>query len=320
MGPISSRRTRGVLVACILMTLGAGWHGAARGSEPKAAIARLPIAGSRLDESHTGVLGLRRSREAKAGSQASIPIRSEVVCSGVLLAPNLVLTARHCIADIMPGPVLCGRSPLGRAIEAHRVTVSNEVVLSEEGDWYGVSQVFVPPEGSDTCGFDIALLLLDQNVPATVATPAVPNLDQGVRRGDRFSALGYGTLGSDAWPKVRTAIVDREVSCSGNQCGPIVADSEFMGIAGPCRGDSGGPALDGGERVIGALSRGSDPCDTPIYVSVFAFRDFISEVAVVAAQRGGYPPPFWLTQRMTLSRSALPTASASRAAPKPAAQ
>lgn len=313
-GPISSRRRCGVLVACILITLGAGWQGAARGSEPQAAVARLPIAGSRLDEIHTGVLGLRRSRQAKAGLEGSI--RSEVVCSGVLLAPNLVLTARHCIADTMPGPVLCGRSPLGREIEVHRVMVSNDVLLSEEGVWYGVSRVFLSPEGSDACGFDIALLLLDQNVPATVATPAVPNLDQGVRRGDRFSALGYGALRSDAGPKVRTAIVDREVSCSGNQCGPVVADSEFMGTAGPCRGDSGGPALDADDRVIGALSRGSDPCDTPIYVSLFAFRDFISEVTMIAAQRGEYPPPFWLTQRMTLLRSALPTDSASRAAPK----
>jgi MYXO-CTERM domain-containing protein len=44
---------------------------------------------------------------------------------------------------------------------------------------------------------------------------------------------------------------------------------------------------------MGVVSRGSDPCETPIYGSVASFRDFIVETAFDAAAVGGYPAPFW---------------------------
>ena len=103
------------------------------------------------------------------------------MCSGVLLAPNLVLTVRYRIADVTPGPVLCGKSPLGPEISAHYVTISNEVVLREESGWARVSVLFAPATGRDAYGFDIALLLIEQNMSAAMATPAVPNLDQKVK-------------------------------------------------------------------------------------------------------------------------------------------
>ena len=58
-------------------------------------------------------------------------------------------------------------------------------------------------------------------------------------------------------------------------------------------GTPGGPALDLDRRVIGVLSRGSDPCETPVYGAVAGFRDWIMETALAAAETGGYAPPFW---------------------------
>ena len=66
-----------------------------------------------------------------------------------------------------------------------------------------------------------------------------------------------------------------------------------MGQEGVCSGDSGGPALDLERRVIGVLSRGSDPCGTPVYGAVAGFSDWMTATAIAAADAGGYDPPFW---------------------------
>jgi MYXO-CTERM domain-containing protein len=47
------------------------------------------------------------------------------------------------------------------------------------------------------------------------------------------------------------------------------------------------------DKVIGVVSRGSQGCDTPIYGSVTAWKDWITSIALEAAQKGGYEPPFW---------------------------
>jgi hypothetical protein len=72
-----------------------------------------------------------------------------------------------------------------------------------------------------------------------------------------------------------------------------VAPTEFMGQAGICSGDSGGPALDAAGKIIGIVSRGSNPCATPIYSEVAPWRDFITRTVIEAADNAGYRAPFW---------------------------
>jgi hypothetical protein len=70
-------------------------------------------------------------------------------------------------------------------------------------------------------------------------------------------------------------------------------DGEFAGLEGVCRGDSGGPALDESGQLLGALSRGSAGCESPVYTGVFAFQEWLVEQAERASQAGGTRLPEW---------------------------
>jgi hypothetical protein len=154
--------------------------------------------------------------------------------------------------------------------------------------------VSVPAEGNDTCGFDLALVTLAANVAGDVARPAVPRIDRPAVSGESYVAVGYGVddLGNSTAGRMR--LEGLAVGCTAGCNGFGLTDTEFMGEAGVCSGDSGGPALDTSGKLIGVLSRGSDPCETPVYGGVAGFRDWIMQTALAAAETGGYEPPFWV--------------------------
>src|SRR5690606_11350585 len=85
---------------------------------------------------------------------------SGLVCTGTLVAPNVVMTARHCIEEGNPG---CDDSFTG---VAKYVSVS----VTTDGGTYSVASTRVP-SGSRPCGDDLALLVLSSPVPATDGSP-----------------------------------------------------------------------------------------------------------------------------------------------------
>jgi hypothetical protein len=141
----------------------------------------------------------------------------------------------------------------------------------------------------------MALVILESNVASVVATPAIPRIDRVAESGEPYTAIGYGLNAEGESNDGRMSRTDLEVRCTAGACGRQyqVVPNEFLGETGVCSGDSGGPALDADGKVIGVVSRGTDPCETPIYGSVASFRDFIVETAFDAAAAGGYPAPFW---------------------------
>jgi MYXO-CTERM domain-containing protein len=157
--------------------------------------------------------------------------------------------------------------------------------------------VSVPPNGNDTCGFDLSLVTLAENVPREVARPAIPRIDLRPLAGETYVAVGYGVDAQGDSTSGRMQLDGLVVQCAAERCaaGFGVAETEFLGASGVCNGDSGGQALDVEGRVIGVLSRGSDPCETPVYGGVEGFRDWIMETAIAAAAAGGYEPPLWAT-------------------------
>ena len=241
------------------------------------------IAGGDLDLDHAAVFQLYTRWDEGVSA-----------CTATLIAPNLLLTARHCISPGARTDIQCGMAALGDAVSGGSVIVTNDPVPGSNSLFYRAADVRVIPDNNDACGWDVALVILQESVPQAQAVPAIPRIDRGAEPGEPYVAIGYGVNASGEANEGRMLLSGLEVRCStGCDRRYQVASNEFLGDTGICSGDSGGPALDAQGKVIGVVSRGSDPCATPIYGSVAAFHDFIIDTAFDAAASGGYPAPFW---------------------------
>jgi hypothetical protein len=253
------------------------------------------IIGGYLDTATKGVVALALRDRGQV----------EVFCSGSLLAPNLVLTARHCIAQIGDGSseqVACDTSAFTTEYDARALFVSTDAQpQTSNGTLYAVNRILQAPGSSNVCGYDVALLILSgAGIPSTVATPIVPELEAKTEVNAVFSAVGYGlqsaddTQGTTAGSRMR--FDNALVYCAGASC-PANAQNqadEWVGNSPVCSGDSGGPALSAKGRVFGVTSRGPSDCSYALYSNVADWADFIVSTAQTAATLGGYAPPDWV--------------------------
>ncbi len=254
--------------------------------EEPVVVHRQEIQGGTTDSTHTSVVGI----VINTG-------QGQAICSGTLIAPNLVLTAQHCVAQLSSPFVVCGQSPFGAQYPPSAFGVTTETTMPQSSAGYtGVSSVHVPPGGSDACGFDIALLQLSTSI--TTTEPIVPRIDIPVTEGETYTAIGYGHIGNGSGAGTRRQLANREVLCATGDCprNQGIEAAEFAGTDGTCQGDSGGAPLDAEGRVLGALSRGPDGCLGSVYSSVSTWATWLRNIGELAASEGGYTAPTWVTQ------------------------
>jgi hypothetical protein len=170
-------------------------------------------------------------------------------CTATLIAPNLILTARHCVseldpqtdavtADTPPARMYISTGPSAGAPETPTVSAR-------------ATQVFT--DGArDITGSDVSLVLLDRKITDMPFAPI--RLDGRVTAGESLTAVGWGLTENGQLPTSRLQRPAIPVTAVGPAVGGVEG-SEFEIGEGGCSGDSGGPALSAKGAVVGVISR-----------------------------------------------------------------
>jgi len=189
---------------------------------------------------------------------AGIEFRSDVECTGVLVAPDVVLTAGHCIGGI------------------------RSVILDTNDYWYPGEEIDVAEEieyPNSWHTYDIGVVLLEDEAvtpPRTIAQDCI--LEDYLYDGAPATIVGYGA--TDIWGteydtkliEASTTVTDADCSNVSSGCNASVSPGGELGAAGggidACYGDSGGPLYlntPEGDFLLGLVSRSYDdvyaPCE-----------------------------------------------------------
>jgi len=239
-------------------------------------------------ESSSGVIAIATTM---ADSPSHITL-----CSGALVAPNLVLTARHCVSRAVTATPSCdarGRSHngdhLAEDVDPAAISIYTGAHVRPDVDVPVARAVrTLHPTGQVLCDADVAFLVLDR--PIANANVLSMRLHGPVEAGDVVVPVGFGGGPSNV-VGLKVARPKSTVLATGPSAnaatGAVLGPREFEVDRATCRGDSGGPAIDvmTGE-IVGIVSRGGSCSATGnhVYTRVDAYKR-LAQAAFGAAER-----------------------------------
>jgi len=275
-----------------------------------AALATLLVACSEAPSSQTARVGTATSavisgRESGADEDYVVFLRTirdgvRWTCTATVIAPNLIVTARHCTIASIP-TLSCtndGRdrdigSSLAPSPASNLEVFAGSAMPTADRPADAKGEAIFTPTSDTLCTDDLAFVVLDRALTAPVATI---DFSTPVRLGDRLAVSGYGITaqlsdGGVTRATERTGKDDQRV----NELGPgqIPPRTFAIGPNSVCFGDSGASARRDGQ-VVGVFSRiDTGDCTFEgarnVFTTVFPFRT----TAQAAFERAGVAPP-WL--------------------------
>ena len=207
------------------------------------------------------------SRYAPGGSASD-----QYFCTGSLIAPEIVVTAAHCVADIKPESlgsirVITGRTWLDRTSTGESLGVSRIVMALDSNG----RRLYRNPDRR--LAWDVALIELASPSSATPLTIAGASESAAWRPGRLVRTTGWGstrafTGSTSNRLRIATQVVLPDGVCRrglGRLYEPktMICHGDPKGRSSSCSGDSGGPLVSpvgGGWRLIGLTSFGDGAC------------------------------------------------------------
>lgn len=199
-------------------------------------------------------------------------------CSGSLVAPNIILSAAHCLLNLDPGEV--------------KVLVGTNK-LDGSGVRVGVEKIELDPAYDlNKLDADIARVTLKSDVTApAILVAAQADEEREFKANNKLSVSGWGVFDTTLDQKsselleAKVPFQTRKLCNSGESYDNMITPNMFCagyldGGSDACTFDSGGPITIGtgqGRKLIGIVSFGED-CGKPkkfgVYTRIVPFRNW----------------------------------------------